>query len=222
MFPSLDHAYCLNNGYATEIFFPDKDHKGAIAFAKSICAQCPVKLKCLNIALYFRIDDGIWGGLTENERRDLRVQEVLRSYSERNKKPHEQEHPLNASLVSPSHTSHSENHTLQVSHWRFVQRMASQVDGIEVSQLLSPGESSYHPNRSPLFERVLAEFEKIRRRFDQTQKTDQTNLIVVDPGWFQTGQSSVSSQQPQSDPNLLSLPDQPLESSLDFTCLFAS
>lgn len=39
--------------------------------AKQICAQCPVRRECLEYAL--RVDEsfGIWGGLNEQERRQL-------------------------------------------------------------------------------------------------------------------------------------------------------
>jgi len=37
--------------------------------AKSICAQCPVCAECLDYALSTRESYGIWGGLTEIERR---------------------------------------------------------------------------------------------------------------------------------------------------------
>ncbi|WTL15424.1 WhiB family transcriptional regulator [Kribbella sp. NBC_01505] len=40
--------------------------------AKRICAQCPVRAECLAWALESGQDAGIWGGLTEVERRHLR------------------------------------------------------------------------------------------------------------------------------------------------------
>lgn len=40
--------------------------------AKSICAGCPVAEECLSHALRTGQDHGIWGGLTSEERRDLR------------------------------------------------------------------------------------------------------------------------------------------------------
>lgn len=44
----------------------------AIAHAKSICAICPVRRPCLEYALRTQQDNGIWGGLSEEERRSLR------------------------------------------------------------------------------------------------------------------------------------------------------
>jgi WhiB family redox-sensing transcriptional regulator len=37
--------------------------------AKSICRVCPVNAECLDYALTIREPYGIWGGLTETERR---------------------------------------------------------------------------------------------------------------------------------------------------------
>lgn len=54
----------------TAVFFPDTDE--AVAVAKAVCATCPVREACLQFALVTRQDDGVWGGLDENERRRLR------------------------------------------------------------------------------------------------------------------------------------------------------
>jgi WhiB family transcriptional regulator, redox-sensing transcriptional regulator len=40
--------------------------------AKAICAGCVVRVQCLQFALAANIRHGVWGGLTENERRRLR------------------------------------------------------------------------------------------------------------------------------------------------------
>ena len=42
--------------------------------AKQICKQCPVRMECLVYALEGPIDHGIWGGMTERERRRFRRQ----------------------------------------------------------------------------------------------------------------------------------------------------
>ncbi|MGJ5751555.1 transcription factor WhiB [Streptomyces puniciscabiei] len=54
---------------ADEIFFPLPREHAAIAEAKELCAACPVRRECLNYALENELKDGIWGGLTEAERR---------------------------------------------------------------------------------------------------------------------------------------------------------
>ena len=40
--------------------------------ACSVCVSCPVRLECLAEALDNRLDFGVWGGMTERERRALR------------------------------------------------------------------------------------------------------------------------------------------------------
>jgi WhiB family redox-sensing transcriptional regulator len=57
-----------------ELFFPISDvGPGArqTAQAKAVCARCPVREECLRYALDNGLDYGIFGGLTERERRDL-------------------------------------------------------------------------------------------------------------------------------------------------------
>ena len=39
--------------------------------AKVVCAGCPVRLECLADALDNQVEFGVWGGLTERERRAL-------------------------------------------------------------------------------------------------------------------------------------------------------
>ena len=59
------------------VFFPPslgerRDEKSfREARAKAICAECPVVEECLAYALAIREQHGIWGGLSEIERRAL-------------------------------------------------------------------------------------------------------------------------------------------------------
>lgn len=39
--------------------------------AKAVCGSCPVRTECLAEALDGRIEWGVWGGLTERERRAI-------------------------------------------------------------------------------------------------------------------------------------------------------
>jgi WhiB family redox-sensing transcriptional regulator len=55
--------------YDPEIFFDPTAR--AERRAKSICAQCPVRLDCLECALSVRAEFGVWGGLNGQERRSL-------------------------------------------------------------------------------------------------------------------------------------------------------
>jgi WhiB family redox-sensing transcriptional regulator len=40
--------------------------------AREVCRGCPVKDPCLQWALESGVDHGVWGGLTEDERRSFR------------------------------------------------------------------------------------------------------------------------------------------------------
>ncbi len=57
-----------------EAFFPEKG--GSTREAKRICSGCEVKAECLDYALGHDERFGIWGGLSERERRRLRRGEI--------------------------------------------------------------------------------------------------------------------------------------------------
>lgn len=57
-----------------ELFFPVSEQgPGArqVAAAKAVCARCPVASACLAWALETGQDNGVWGGVSEAERRTL-------------------------------------------------------------------------------------------------------------------------------------------------------
>ena len=53
-----------------EAFFPEKG--GSTRDAKRVCQTCPVRTECLEYALANDERFGIWGGLSERERRKLK------------------------------------------------------------------------------------------------------------------------------------------------------
>ncbi len=58
-----------------ELFFPVGTSGPAIAqiqTAKAVCARCPVASECLAWALESGQDAGVWGGMSEDERRALK------------------------------------------------------------------------------------------------------------------------------------------------------
>lgn len=66
-------AACL--GADPELFFPIGETGPAllqIAEAKRVCAGCPVRQPCLQWALDSQQNAGVWGGLSESERRALK------------------------------------------------------------------------------------------------------------------------------------------------------
>lgn len=61
------HGKC--RGVDPEVFYPVNEDDAAQA--KAICDSCPVRQPCLEWALTDRERYGVWGGLTERERRRL-------------------------------------------------------------------------------------------------------------------------------------------------------
>lgn len=74
-----DDAACRDDD--TSIFFPDRE--ADVARAVAICATCPVRDDCLEFALRTRQVDGVWGGLTEPERRRVRRRRMAAARAER-------------------------------------------------------------------------------------------------------------------------------------------
>jgi WhiB family redox-sensing transcriptional regulator len=66
--PWQERALCRGQ---TELFFPERG--ASTEPAKAICDECPVRAECLDHALEGRDRHGIWGGLSERQRRKLRV-----------------------------------------------------------------------------------------------------------------------------------------------------
>jgi WhiB family transcriptional regulator, redox-sensing transcriptional regulator len=63
-----------------EIFFPERG--GSSKAARAVCAQCEVRLNCLEYALNNKEQFGIWGGTSERERRRIRKDRALRRLRE--------------------------------------------------------------------------------------------------------------------------------------------
>jgi WhiB family transcriptional regulator, redox-sensing transcriptional regulator len=63
-------------------FYPDNERGEAredrVAAAKRICAACPVQARCRRYALEAGEPYGMWGGLTEEERRAARSDRRVR------------------------------------------------------------------------------------------------------------------------------------------------
>jgi len=58
-----------------ELFFPVGNAGPAllqIEEAKAVCRRCPVMDSCLQWALETNQDAGVWGGMSEDERRSMR------------------------------------------------------------------------------------------------------------------------------------------------------
>jgi WhiB family redox-sensing transcriptional regulator len=73
MFPYLEEAAC--RGLDPELFYAEGG--AAVAKAKALCADCPVRQRCLEWAVR-REEFGVWGGTTARERAALRRQRGVR------------------------------------------------------------------------------------------------------------------------------------------------
>ena len=66
----MDRGNCA--GVDPDLFFPSRGED--TSDAKAVCAACTVREACLDYALTTREKFGIWGGLSERERRRIRGQ----------------------------------------------------------------------------------------------------------------------------------------------------
>ncbi|MBC7558190.1 MAG: WhiB family transcriptional regulator [Dermatophilaceae bacterium] len=75
--PWRDRAACL--GVDPELFFPIGNTGPAllqIEEAKAVCGRCEVLEACLSWAVESRQEDGVWGGLSADERRAVKGRNV--------------------------------------------------------------------------------------------------------------------------------------------------
>lgn len=68
--PWINHGLCVGVE-DPEIFFPSRA-PGQADRAKAICAGCPVQRECRRYALKAPEEFGVWGGLDEVERAEIR------------------------------------------------------------------------------------------------------------------------------------------------------
>ncbi len=68
-----DYANC--RGADADLFFPERG--ASTRRAKSICRACEVRVECLEYAIANSEKFGIWGGLSERERRRIRRERMI-------------------------------------------------------------------------------------------------------------------------------------------------
>lgn len=66
-----DHANCL--GVSPDLFFPERG--ASLKEAKEVCRGCVVREECLDYAIRNVERWGVWGGMSERERRSIRRQQ---------------------------------------------------------------------------------------------------------------------------------------------------
>lgn len=65
------HLAATSRGLNPDLFFPATESEEA--GAKAICADCPVRVPCLEFAMRARGRYGIWGGTCEHDRKAMRT-----------------------------------------------------------------------------------------------------------------------------------------------------
>ena len=68
-----DYSNC--RGADADLFFPERG--ASTRKAKAICNACQVKVECLEFAIQQSEKFGIWGGLSERERRRIRKERSI-------------------------------------------------------------------------------------------------------------------------------------------------
>ena len=69
--------YANSRGADADLFFPERG--ASTRKAKAICNACEVKAECLDYAIVNGEKFGIWGGMSERERRRVRRQRQVAS-----------------------------------------------------------------------------------------------------------------------------------------------
>lgn len=70
--PWVQQAACRNT--ETYLFFPERGNHDDINEARRACSGCPVSNDCLEYALRTSQRYGIWGGVSERERKVMRTE----------------------------------------------------------------------------------------------------------------------------------------------------
>jgi len=74
-----DFANC--KGADPDLFFPERG--ASTRQAKSICRECSVRAECLEFAIVSSEKFGIWGGMSERERRKIRKERQIAATARR-------------------------------------------------------------------------------------------------------------------------------------------
>ena len=64
-----------------DLFFPGP--RADTSYARSVCRACPVRRQCLDYALESKQKFGIWGGMTEAQRRRIRRGDITANHPAR-------------------------------------------------------------------------------------------------------------------------------------------
>lgn len=74
--PKLRRESWMEQGLCAQVdgdlFYADKGDWANTIKAKMVCRRCPVRRECLLYALENNEQHGVWGGMTPQQRKDLR------------------------------------------------------------------------------------------------------------------------------------------------------
>lgn len=65
----LEQAEC--RGSDPELFFPTRPNSPEVLLALQLCCTCNVRNKCYDVAASNLMIEGIWGGTTQDQRKQL-------------------------------------------------------------------------------------------------------------------------------------------------------
>ena len=177
------YANCL--GVDPDLFFPERG--ASTREAKEVCKGCVVRESCLEAALARGEKFGIWGGMSERERRRVRRKRAieraeqravaLQMMSELGIDPHANDVDTSARRGGRSGSSHRVtegefDEVIQLRQNRLLQRILSAgPDGLHVSDLhglqliLGLSEAAYEQQFVPLIEAKLVELSPSEHSF---------------------------------------------------------
>lgn len=67
---------CRVGGYDPDLWFPSPTEFSLVKLAQKVCYRCPVIMECRSTAIARGERNGIWGGLTEAQRKRIRKGKV--------------------------------------------------------------------------------------------------------------------------------------------------
>lgn len=71
-FAGMNWSLAACAGVGAGLFYVGSDDTAAVREAKAVCAGCVIRSECLEYALVGMEKYGVWGGLSERERRRIR------------------------------------------------------------------------------------------------------------------------------------------------------
>jgi WhiB family redox-sensing transcriptional regulator len=71
------HKKAACRSHPVSWWFPDQEHRADGRLARAICETCPVREECAGYGIVHEPDDGIWAGMTVQQRRQVRRERGL-------------------------------------------------------------------------------------------------------------------------------------------------